>query len=65
MTTVGDLRDIAESILEQLEGYDDGREVHAWNNTYFANGCTLETEDGFIEYDNIRVIDEDEDEEAE
>ena len=34
MTTAGDLRHIAQRILDQLEGLDDGEEIETRPNTY-------------------------------
>lgn len=53
MTTVGDLREIAESILEQLEGLDEDEEIYARCNTYGMGSTILETYDGFIDYEDI------------
>ena len=53
MTTVGDLREIIEGILYQIEGVDDDVELRIWTNTYFVNGFPLEVKDGFIDYENI------------
>ena len=55
MTTVGDLREIAESILEQLEGLDEDEEIHARCNTYGMGSTILETRDGFIDYAEIQT----------
>lgn len=63
MTTVGTLREIAESILEQLEGLDEDEEIYTNCNTYGMGSAILETYDGFIDYTNIRIEGEEEDEE--
>lgn len=55
MTTVGDLREIAEYILEQLEGLDEGEEIHTNCNTYGMGSAILETRDGFIDYAEIQT----------
>lgn len=55
MTTVGDLREIAESILEQLEGLDEDEEVYTNCNTYGMGSTILETYDGFIDYEFIQT----------
>lgn len=56
MVTVGDLREIAESILEQLDGLDDGEKIHVRCNTYGMESTILETYDGFIDYENIQTV---------
>ena len=61
MTTVGDLREIIEDILNQIEGVDDDVRIRIYSNTYFVEGRPLEVRDGFIDYQNIQ-FDDDEDE---
>ena len=53
MTTVGDLREIAESILEQLEGLDEDEEIYTRSNTCGMGSVILETYGGFIDYEDI------------
>lgn len=54
MVTVKDLRRVAESILEQIEGWNDEDEIYAVHNTYFANGRVLEMKGGFVSYEEIQ-----------
>lgn len=65
MTTVGELRRIARHMLSQMEGWDDEDEVVTTSNTYFIDGCALETEDGFVDYTDIILDGDDFDEEDE
>ena len=55
MTTVGNLREIAESILEQLEGLDEDEEIYTRCNTCGMGSAILETYDGFIDYEDIQT----------
>lgn len=55
MTTVGTLREIAESILEQLEGLGEDEKIHTRCNTYGMGSAILETYDGFIDYEDIQT----------
>ena len=62
MTTVAELRGIAESILEQLEGVDGDTKVWETSNTFFIrDGRVLETRTGFLDYTNIDFEDDDDD----
>ncbi len=68
MVTVGDMREIAESILEQLDGYEDDCKVHTRCNTYGMNSTIIEVQSwcddgGFVDYTDIQLEDEMEDEE--
>ena len=68
MVTVGDMREIAESILEQLDGYEDDCKVHTRCNTYGMDSTIIEVQSwrddgGFIDYTDIIIEDDDEDEE--
>lgn len=59
MTTAGDLRHIAQRILDQLEGLDDGEEVETRPNTYGLGQSFIAVGDGFIDYTDIEVADYD------
>lgn len=66
MVTVKDLREVAESILDQLDGYDDARKVHTRCNTYGMESTIMEVQSwcadgGFIDYTDIIIEDEEED----
>jgi len=54
-----ELRSIAESILEQIDGWDDDTVIHTRCNTYGMPYTILETSDGFIDYTDIRMEDDD------
>ena len=56
MTTVKDLREIAENILEQLEGLDEDGVIYTVHDTYYLRSNTiLETRGGFLDYSNIHL----------
>lgn len=61
-TTVGELRRIARSMLSQMEGWDDEDLVATHSNTYFVEGYAIETRDGFVDWADIRLDDEEGDE---
>ena len=68
MVTVADMRDIAQSILEQLDGIDGSKKVHTKCNTYGMESTIIEVkawcaDGGFIDYENIVLEDEDDEEE--
>ena len=66
--TVGNLRKLLEGILEDLENFDDNKEIKLQGNTYFTrnNSFVLQTPKGFIGLDNIEdAINEDNNEDAE
>lgn len=63
MTTVRELRKIAIHILEQMEDWDDEDEILTRSSTYGTSGYTIETDDGFIEYRDIELDPDDEEEE--
>lgn len=58
MTTAADLREIAERILDQIDGMDDDQVIYTRPNTYDMWYTILETEDGFIDYTDIRTEDD-------
>lgn len=62
MTTVGELKEICERILDQLEGWEDDDEVMVHNTSYFLGSTVLETKDGYIDCFNIEPDDEEEEE---
>ena len=53
MTTVRDLREIAEGILDQISGMDYDTRIVTRTNTFRMDNV-LETYDGFIDYTNIK-----------
>ena len=55
MTTAGDLRHIAERILDQLEGLDDDDELEVRPNTYGLGQSFIAVRDGFIDYTDIEL----------
>ena len=61
MTTAAKLREIAERILDQIDGMDDDEVIYTRPNTYDMNYTILETYDGFIDYTDIRTEDDGED----
>ena len=68
MVTVADMREIAQSILDQLDGMDENRKIHARCNTYGMESTIIEVKSwcadgGFVDYDNIVFEDEDDEEE--
>lgn len=65
MTTVGDLRRIANGILDQLAGLGDDEAVEVQPNTYGMGTTILEVWDGFIDYTDIEMEKEEEEEEEE
>lgn len=58
MTTVGDLRRIANRILDQLDGLRDDERVVVYSNTYGMGMSVLGTRDGYIDYSEPIEIDE-------
>ncbi len=58
MTTVGELRELAERILGQLEGHDDRAVVYTAPNTMGIRN-EMELYDGFIDYLDIEIDDGD------
>lgn len=62
MTTVGDLRRIANRILDQLDGLGDDERVAVYSNTYGMGMSILGTKDGYIDYSEPIEIDEDDEE---
>lgn len=65
MTTARQLREIAEGILDQIDGMDDDQVIYIRPNTYGMDYTILETSDGFIDYTDIRTDDEEDDWECE
>lgn len=63
MTTVKEMRRIANKMLAQMEGWDDDDEVVTKSNTYFIEGLAIETRGGFVDWTDIRLEEEDEEEE--
>ena len=59
----GKLRAVAKRILEQLEGWDDEDMVETRCNTYGMYGTILETSEGFVDPWDLRLCDEDEEDE--
>ena len=57
MTTVGQLRQICEDILDQITGWDENTTIRT--STYGLGYTVLETEDGFIDYYDIQEDDDD------
>lgn len=60
MATAGELRRIANRILDQLQGFDDDDEIETYGNTYYIHdesGKILETRDGFVDWTNIQIDD--------
>ena len=65
MTTVGDLRRIANGILDQLAGLGDDEVVEVQPNTFGMGMTILGVWDGFIDYTDIEMEAEEEEEEEE
>ena len=65
MTTVGDLRRIANGILDQLAGLGDDEVVEVQPNTFGMGMTILGVWDGFIDYTDIEMEEEEEEEEEE
>ena len=64
--SVAELREIANNILYQLEDYDDDDMVYARCNTYgMMTNHILEVDEGFIDYDEIRIEEPEDGEESE
>lgn len=59
MTTVGQLRQICEDILDQIAGWDENTTIRTGPSTYGLGDTILETKDGFIDYYDIQEDDED------
>ena len=60
MTTVGQLRQICEDILDQITGWDENTTIRTGTSTYGLGYTVLETEDGFIDYSDIQEDDDEE-----
>ena len=52
--TIRELKEHLQSVLDELDDFDDESEVRVVSNTYFLRGAThiLETRQGFIDLDN-------------
>ena len=59
MTTVEQLRQICEDILDQIAGWDDDVKIRTGPSTYGLGDTILETKDGFIDYTDIQEDDDD------
>ena len=62
--TIKQLKEHLQSVLDELDDFDDESEVRVVSNTYFLRGAThiLETRQGFIDLDNpVSESDEDDD----
>ena len=59
MTTVGQLRQICEDILDQITGWDENTTIRTRTSTYELGDTILETKDGFIDYYDIQEDDDD------
>ena len=62
--TIKQLKEHLQSVLDELDDFDDESEVRVVSNTYFLRGAThiLETRQGFIDLDNpVKESDEDDD----
>lgn len=53
--TVGQLREIAQAMIDRLEDVEDDKEIITSPNTYRMGNRILGTDAGFINYDNIRI----------
>ena len=67
MVTVADMREIAQSILYQLDGIDGSKKVRTRCNTYGMDSTIIEVKSwsasgGFVDYDNIELEDEEDEE---
>jgi hypothetical protein len=63
--TIKQLKEHLQSVLDELDDFDDESEVRVVSNTYFLRGAThiLETRQGFIDLDNpVRESEDDDDE---
>lgn len=56
--TVGKLRAICQGMLDRLEGLDDDTEIRTSANTYRMGPHIMETDAGFIVWDNLRIVGE-------
>lgn len=68
MVTVGEIKQILQDSLDQLEDYDDSDEVKSVSNTYFLRGCEHFlgiSSEGYINLSDIEVKDKDEEDEEE
>lgn len=65
MTTAGQLRAIAQDILDQIEGWDDNTRIHTRCNTYGMGQCFIAVSDGFIDWSDIQEDYDDEEEDEE
>lgn len=68
MMTVGKLKRVLNRVLENLEDFDDDKEVHMVSNTYFLGNPhyflgIAGYDGGYINLDNIPVEEDEEDEE--
>lgn len=59
MTTVGELKEICEKILDQISWWDDDTVICTHTSTYGLGYTILETCDGFIDYSDIQEDEED------
>ena len=62
--TIKQLKEHLQSVLDDLDNFDDESEVRVVSNTYFLRGAThiLETRQGFIDLDNpVSESEEDDD----
>ena len=67
MVTVESLRKIAQSILDQLDGYEGSEKIHTRCNTYGMESTIIEVESwsadgGFVDYTDIQIENDDNEE---
>lgn len=55
MATVKEIREIIESMLEQIEGWDDEDELVTSTSTYGLGTTILEVSDGFVDWSNLEL----------
>ncbi len=63
---VSKLKQYLQNAIDELDEFNDDDQVHMVTNTYFLNGSNfIGTNEGYIDLDDIRVDEDDEEENEE
>lgn len=63
---VSKLKQYLQNVIDELDEFNDDDQVHMVSNTYFIKGSNfISTHEGYVDLDNIRVDDSDDEEDEE
>lgn len=63
---VSKLKQYLQNAIDELDEFNDDDQVHMVTNTYFLNGSNfIGTHEGYVDLENIRVNEDDEEENEE